>query len=317
MFPRDEWWVIAASADIRRKPVKLRRFGRELALWRDAGGAIHCVDDLCPHRGASLAAGRVVDGELECPFHGFRFDGTGRCTLAPCEGGPEAAPSHVVARHYEIREGHGLVYLWWGDGEAIGEPPWFDAIDGRHRGVGTRRAWDIHYMRAIEVQLDWAHLPWVHPDSIGRGFDPRIHLALDADESQIRVWDKRMEDTPGEPRFYLHFLFPNQWMNPIGKKMFGFLAFAPVDEHRTLIYVRTYQRIVRVPGLDRLFGWTMNVFNGYVLGQDEQVVRTQPSERTDTIRDERLVASDRSIAHYRKRMKRSLATASLPIAEDA
>ncbi|MEQ8847964.1 Rieske (2Fe-2S) protein [Botrimarina sp.] len=37
------------------------------------GGEYLAIDDLCPHQGASLGAGCVVDGAVSCPWHGWRF----------------------------------------------------------------------------------------------------------------------------------------------------------------------------------------------------------------------------------------------------
>ncbi|NMG22481.1 hypothetical protein DP116_24740 [Brasilonema bromeliae SPC951] len=33
-----------------------------------------------------MALGRVIDGCIECPYHGFRYASEGHCTLIPCEG---------------------------------------------------------------------------------------------------------------------------------------------------------------------------------------------------------------------------------------
>lgn len=47
--------------------------GREYALW-NLDGNFYCVDDACPHRGASLGAGSLLGCELVCPMHGWGFD---------------------------------------------------------------------------------------------------------------------------------------------------------------------------------------------------------------------------------------------------
>ena len=307
MFPRNHWWAVAESRELGKRPLRLQRFGEWLTFWRDDQGVAHCVPDRCPHRGASLARGRVVDGCLECPFHAFRFDGAGRCTLAPSEGkSPEHRPA-LDTQGYALKEQRGLVFLWWGDEAANGEPPWFDLIDERYHGSGFTVEWKINYMRATEVQLDWAHLPFVHHNSIGFRFDPAIDLDMDLDGDHLRTWDRRFETETGEPSFYLHLAFPNLWMNPIRKGMFGMLALVPIDEERTCLYVRLYQNRVTVPVLRSVFSWAMNVVNGFITNQDKLVVESQPNTATQDIRHERLTASDRPIAAYRKEMKRRLA----------
>ena len=71
--------AVAQVADIpvgegRAYPVE----GRMIAVFNDAG-EFFAIDDLCPHMGASLAAGYLEDGVVACPWHAWRFrvsDGT-------------------------------------------------------------------------------------------------------------------------------------------------------------------------------------------------------------------------------------------------
>lgn len=52
--------------------------GRMVAVFR-RGDQFHAIDDICPHMGASLAAGHLEDETVSCPWHAWRFsirDGT-------------------------------------------------------------------------------------------------------------------------------------------------------------------------------------------------------------------------------------------------
>jgi nitrite reductase (NADH) small subunit/3-phenylpropionate/trans-cinnamate dioxygenase ferredoxin subunit len=52
---------------------------RLVAVFNLGAGNYHAIDDLCPHMGASLAAGEVYNGIVTCPWHAWRFrvtDGT-------------------------------------------------------------------------------------------------------------------------------------------------------------------------------------------------------------------------------------------------
>ena len=55
------------------------------ALWRDSGGRIRAVEDRCPHRLYPLSTGEIRGDDIECGYHGLRFDGTGRCTHIPAQ----------------------------------------------------------------------------------------------------------------------------------------------------------------------------------------------------------------------------------------
>jgi phenylpropionate dioxygenase-like ring-hydroxylating dioxygenase large terminal subunit len=78
------WWPVCTSAELRtRHPLARTLCSVPLVLFRDGTGRAAIALDRCPHRNAPLSAGRVVDGEIECGYHGWRFDATGRCTRVP------------------------------------------------------------------------------------------------------------------------------------------------------------------------------------------------------------------------------------------
>jgi phenylpropionate dioxygenase-like ring-hydroxylating dioxygenase large terminal subunit len=81
--------------------------GRALALFR-TGGGVAALSDRCPHRGAPLTDGVVVDGRIECPYHGWQFDATGRLTAMPCHVGE--LPGYGVPA-WSTCEAGGLVFI--------------------------------------------------------------------------------------------------------------------------------------------------------------------------------------------------------------
>ena len=93
------WHPVAASATVAAGPVAARLLERDLVLWRGPDGVIEAWADRCPHRGTRLSLGRIVEGRLECAYHGWRFDGSGRCRVVPglCEAG-EAASRCAISR---------------------------------------------------------------------------------------------------------------------------------------------------------------------------------------------------------------------------
>jgi hypothetical protein len=63
------WYAVCPSDFVKTEPVSLRRFGRKIALWRDAAGQVHALEDHCPHRGAPLSQGVIPPG-LPLPRRG-------------------------------------------------------------------------------------------------------------------------------------------------------------------------------------------------------------------------------------------------------
>src|SRR5688572_6263102 len=126
---RNYWYPILQSEALgREKPLGIQRLGEHLVLWRDATGAPRTLHDRCPHRAAKLSIGRILDGDLQCIFHGLRFDGDGRCTLIPWE--PEDSPlrSEVCISAYPTRELGGYIWAYLGDTSRFPAPPLEDEI---------------------------------------------------------------------------------------------------------------------------------------------------------------------------------------------
>jgi len=107
---RNYWYPILLSEDLtQERPVAVNCLGESLVVWRDADGYPGVLFDRCPHRAAKLSAGRILEGHLQCAFHGLRFDKTGQCTLIPWE--PEESPSRkeVYVQTYPAKELGGYI----------------------------------------------------------------------------------------------------------------------------------------------------------------------------------------------------------------
>lgn len=305
MFPPDYWYAILDGRELRRgKVLAARRLGVDLAVWRDEQGGVHATGDRCPHRGAALSLGKVRGGCVECPFHGFRFDGDGRCVEAPCTGAE--APRHLDTKAYALREAHGFIWMWWGEPRAeYPAVPWFPELDDNYVHAGLQASeWPVHWMRSVENQLDWPHLPFVHRTTIGIGAPKVMEVASTLVDDRLDTWLSDRVRPDGTPELKISLILPNIWINPFGGKMqIGMLAFVPIDERRTKMYIRTYQRRLAIPGLAQLLSRFTNVFNRVILKQDARVVMSQPQEPTSEVKDERLVQADLPILQFRKAVR--------------
>lgn len=101
------WYAVARSRSVGAKPHRVLIDGQPLVIFR-ANGALHCLTDRCPHRFAPLSLGKVVGDTVECAYHGWRFDGSGRCRAMP--GLLEAIPNIAVASH-PVCEDNGLIFV--------------------------------------------------------------------------------------------------------------------------------------------------------------------------------------------------------------
>jgi phenylpropionate dioxygenase-like ring-hydroxylating dioxygenase large terminal subunit len=162
---RDFWYVVARSRDLGRKPIGRRLMGQSLVVFRDRGGMARVLDAVCPHRGANLAEGRVVDGCVVCPYHGWGFDGAGRCTTIPAHR-DGVIPKGFTTDSFPVLEQQGLV--WTSLGRPVAPPPQFPVLDDRSLEVFCYEATaKVAFDWWVENALDFAHLPFIHPSTIG------------------------------------------------------------------------------------------------------------------------------------------------------
>jgi phenylpropionate dioxygenase-like ring-hydroxylating dioxygenase large terminal subunit len=321
MIP-NHWYAILDSREVRDgRPIGVRRLGERLALWRDTSGQAVCMRDQCPHRGAALSIGKLAADRIVCPFHGFEFDPAGRCQLIPANGRTAGVPKAFQVSTLPALDRHGFIWVWWGDpARATGEPPWFETIDDRFVYSTLSDSWPVHYTRAIENQLDVVHLPFVHFNTIGRGNRALVNGPLvrwengrrmnlwvsnDVDQGQAPLRPEDMAEPSRHPS--LQFDMPNTWHNWIAEDVRITAAFAPVDEGNTVIYVRFYQKSLRLPLLGRLFAEASMPFNRLILNQDKRVVLTQRPIRTDLRMGEKLIQGDGPIVAFRRRREELMA----------
>ena len=78
----NNWYVAGIAEDLGESPKQVRILAQDFVLFRNDEG-IHCLSNLCIHRGASLAIGQCIEGQIQCPQHGWVFNGKGQCTQQP------------------------------------------------------------------------------------------------------------------------------------------------------------------------------------------------------------------------------------------
>jgi phenylpropionate dioxygenase-like ring-hydroxylating dioxygenase large terminal subunit len=105
-----QWYVIGKKSDFTRNlPKKVQVWNTNYVVWRNENGNLVALDDACPHKGASLSAGKLCDNNIICPYHGYEFNDQGTLTKVP---GICFKPSPVYdVKKYNIIDKNGWVYL--------------------------------------------------------------------------------------------------------------------------------------------------------------------------------------------------------------
>ncbi len=186
---KNQWYVAEEVSAITDKPRRVKLCGLDFVLFRAKDGTIACLSDVCIHRGASLGGGLVVEGDVECPYHGWRFGKSGQCTRIPSLGVDAKIPPRARVDSYPVQEYLGWVWVFLGDLPEAERPPLpdFPEWDKEKAGENWRTIrgeyfWNANYARIVENGIDPSHAAFVHP-AFGDRKKPEVaDFSVDADE---------------------------------------------------------------------------------------------------------------------------------------
>lgn len=160
MNQRAQWWPVALSHELKKGPLACQVHDVPLVLFRAEHGRAAALPDRCPHRFAPLSQGRVRDGHIECPYHGWRFAADGRCTKVP--GIDRAPSSKTLLKSLACCEAHGLVWVCLSDQRPMDAP-----VAPTEQGQTLDTFWMTDQLQcslqdAAENFLDGFHTHFVH-----------------------------------------------------------------------------------------------------------------------------------------------------------
>ena len=162
---REAWYYALPSRRLRRRAVVAKlMLGEPMLIGRDAAGEPFALRDLCPHRGMPLSAGHFDGREIECCYHGWRFDTRGQCTLIPSlVPGHSFTLGHIRTRRYATCEVQGNIWVCFGeDPAAAPDIPVLDGFDGCAPALVESVRLDAAIDHAVIGLMDPAHGPFVH-----------------------------------------------------------------------------------------------------------------------------------------------------------
>jgi len=264
------WYVAAYSKDLDKDPIKVTMLGADFVLFREMGGAARCISNVCPHRGASMADGILYkDGSLGCPFHGWRFDGEGSCTLVPSRSDhePQVVAPGVKTDAYATVEKYGCIWVCLGDepddaSPIFAMPEW---ADDTWRYTLNEEVWEADYHTCKFANLDYVHLPVVHgilfqgnenpiqaPDHVVTATEHGFQSVMQVNPAPSEgVWSE-MREKGAKVESIMRYFVPGFTLRGqveiggIGSGEFNvFYEFTtPIDEHRTMmrhVFLRNYR----------------------------------------------------------------------------
>ncbi|WP_439590090.1 Rieske 2Fe-2S domain-containing protein [Hydrogenophaga sp.] len=151
-------------------PLRVRLLGEDYVAFRDSEGRVGMLDELCMHRGASLALGRVEEGGLRCLYHGWKFNVSGAVLETPNHADPKYR-ERMKAPAYPVREAGGLVWAYVGPKELQPEFSRYAFMEAapEHR-VALRVNVNCNYLQLVEGGEDSSHVGVLHTNMARPGW---------------------------------------------------------------------------------------------------------------------------------------------------
>jgi len=179
MFIRNCWYAAAWDIEVPDDSLFTRTLLNEpVLLYRDNRGAVVALENRCCHRSAPLHLGRKEGDCVRCMYHGLKFDPQGICVEIP---GQAQIPPKTCVKTFPVVERHRLVWIWMGD-PSLANPKdivdyfWHDSPNWRMKPGYIH--YQANYKLIIDNLLDFTHLAWVHPNTLGTesaaGLKPQI-----------------------------------------------------------------------------------------------------------------------------------------------
>ena len=188
------WFVVGYGDQVAPGQVKgIHYFDRDMVLWREQGGAIHCVDAICPHLGAHFAHGGTVKGTLlQCPYHGWKYDGDGKLAEVPFS---PCFKRELSVRSYPVVERNDFILMWYHPADL---PPQWEIPeiaqyhDPAYMGP-IRPEWTIRtcWQEMTENESDLTHFALTHNEAFSAYMD-----RFDTDGHMMRVLRLHWQKSP-------------------------------------------------------------------------------------------------------------------------
>lgn len=259
IFLKNVWYYGTPSSTVVTGKMKtLEILGDPVLFFRDTTGKAFAIRDICPHRGIPLSYGRMVGDQVECPYHGWKFQGDGTCTEIPslCEG-QELDCRKIKVRSYPVTEKQGNIWIFVGDkdfdvSKAPPVPDLPNFSNDVHANMFEVENFPCHLDHAVIGLMDPAHGPFIHRSWFWRNersihakrkmFAP-VDFGFQMVRHQPSKNSKAYKILGGQPTTEITFSLPSVRIEhvQVGNKNFCALtALTPVNANNTRIHQLSY-----------------------------------------------------------------------------
>ncbi len=301
------WHPVAVAAAVTDRPVAARLLDQDLVLYRTPTG-LTVAADLCAHRGAPLSMGKLRDGRIVCAYHGYCYDGAGRCTQVPAHPqGP--IPGKLHLRVFPAVERYGLVWVRLAEGSA--DIPAFPehALPEYQQITVPPFTWAASAGRQVESFCDVAHFAFVHentfavrdpevpryearaiPGGVFADFTSQVGNVTDPNAA-AQTWRRVYRiDLPFTAHLVIHF--------PHGGRMAILNASCPVSARKTQVFPLIARDFDQDQPMADLIAFQQRIY-----AEDQAVVERQnPEDLPIDLTEEVHVRADLTSVTYRRQL---------------
>src|SRR5436305_1143539 len=161
------YWIPALLAEELAEnecpPIRVKLLSERLLAFRDTQGRYGLIDEFCAHRGVSLWFGRNEENGLRCPYHGWKYDVSGRCVEVPSEPAESGYCKRIKLKSYPLVERGGILWTYMGAPDRQPPLPEFEvALVRAEQRYIAKRLQESNWLQALEGGIDSSHVSWLH-----------------------------------------------------------------------------------------------------------------------------------------------------------
>jgi renierapurpurin 18,18'-hydroxylase len=296
----NHWYVVARSSEVTNKPLGVVIWKIAIALYRDNTGKIHALEDRCPHRQVKLSHGQIINNEIECTYHGWRFSSTGECTEVPYLEANQKLPNCQI-HTYPVKEENGFIWVYPGNNQPTIEPleiPEWDHLN--YIATVSIINCQAHYSYLIENLMDMYH-GHLHQDL--QAWSQASLQNIEENENRVdanynaqsyyridKIWSISQLFFPTLRKLHpealdVSYVYPH-WVSTLGQDFKIYCLLCPINETQTKAYLihftslNAFWRLHKLPIWFRrwiknsLFGAAQKLLDGLVL-QDVKMIEEE------------------------------------------
>lgn len=193
----ERWYAAAWSHELTSRLMARTLLDEPVLMYRLESGEPVALSDRCPHRFAPLHSGKLIGDDVQCPYHGLRFDKNGACVYNPIGSG--AIPAKARTRVFPVAEHEGIVWIWFGSGPA--DPAklvsfGFLEDEGRYAYAQGYMTVDANYTLIADNLLDLSHAEFLHPNLANPGANRRVKFSVEQEGETVQAFNWRNNEPP-------------------------------------------------------------------------------------------------------------------------